>query len=336
MRSHDKRARMLLILGLVLVLAADPGMTTSGHTIPPTAIPPFSCALVTEIPQSECHALVALYNSTNGPDWGRYGPLGGWLITATPCRWYGVACEDSHVSELTLVRENLTGPIPPELGNLTNLRVLSLWDNFLSGPIPPELGNLTNLQVLSLDFNHLSGAIPPELGNLVNLRELILGANQLKGTIPPQLANLHALTDLSLSHNALTATEPALLDFLAEKSQGWDATQTVAPSSVQARVAASDHIIVTWTPIRYTSDGGYYEISYATDPAGPFTVHGRTRNKSHSQYTLTGLTPDPNYFVRVRTYTPAIFPNNQNEQWSDYSNVVFVATTTVYLPLIAQ
>jgi hypothetical protein len=29
----------------------------------------FTCASVTELPQSECEALVALYNSTNGPNW---------------------------------------------------------------------------------------------------------------------------------------------------------------------------------------------------------------------------------------------------------------------------
>ena len=43
-----------------------------------------------------------------------------------------------------------------------------LWLTFnqLSGAIPPELGNLANLTVLGLSFNQLSGAIPSELGNL--------------------------------------------------------------------------------------------------------------------------------------------------------------------------
>ena len=37
--------------------------------------------------------------------------------------------------------------IPPELGNLTNLKALRLGGNQLSGEIPPELGNLSSLEV---------------------------------------------------------------------------------------------------------------------------------------------------------------------------------------------
>ena len=48
------------------------------------------------------------------------------------------------------MRHGLNGPIPPELGKLTNLVHLDLCMNDLTGSIPPELGNLTNLQDLSL------------------------------------------------------------------------------------------------------------------------------------------------------------------------------------------
>lgn len=40
---------------------------------------------------------------------------------------------------------NLIGTIPKELGMLNNLKVLDLGMNRLSGPIPPEIGNLAHV-----------------------------------------------------------------------------------------------------------------------------------------------------------------------------------------------
>ena len=70
----------------------------------------------------------------------------------------------------------LSGEIPPALGNLTGLKSLALQRNQLSGEIPPALGNLTNLERLSLQGNQLSGEIPPELGNMA----VFLHGNQLE------------------------------------------------------------------------------------------------------------------------------------------------------------
>ena len=80
---------------------------------------------------------------------------------------------------LYLDDNGLSGAIPPELGNLTNLEWLHLDDNGLSGAIPPDLGNLTNLWGLDLRSNNLNGLIPPELGNLTNLRWMHLSGNDL-------------------------------------------------------------------------------------------------------------------------------------------------------------
>ena len=108
----------------------------------------------------------------------------------------------------------LTGEIPPELGNLSNLRVMNLGYNQLTGEIPPELGRLSNLQGLYLDENQLSGGIPPELGNLSNLQRLGLGRNRLSGEIPPELGSLLVLQHLELCQNQLTGEIPPELDNL--------------------------------------------------------------------------------------------------------------------------
>ncbi|MEN8219513.1 MAG: hypothetical protein ABFS56_24810 [Pseudomonadota bacterium] len=69
-----------------------------------------NCATVTEIPSTECEALVALYNSTNGDNWENNS---GWLKNNTPCSWYRVRCNGGHVSTLYLNSNKLTGTIPP-------------------------------------------------------------------------------------------------------------------------------------------------------------------------------------------------------------------------------
>ena len=98
-----------------------------------------------------------------------------------------------------IIKDNreLTGTIPPELGNLVNIERLYLFDNRLTGIIPPELGNLVKLGDLYLNNNQLTGIIPPELGNLVDLGGLGLGGNQFTGCIPDSLRDLFDYADLA-------------------------------------------------------------------------------------------------------------------------------------------
>ena len=86
----------------------------------------------------------------------------------------------------------MTGEIPAELGNLTNLNWLYLNNNQLTGSIPVELGNLTNLQteLYARTSNQLTGEIPAELGSLTNLQSLWLRGNQLTGCIPAGLRDV--------------------------------------------------------------------------------------------------------------------------------------------------
>jgi len=85
-------------------------------------------------PLDEHKALMALYNSTNGPDWRSSS---GWGI-GIPCAdtWYGVECQAGRVWILDLPVNQMSGVIPPELGNLNRLRKLILPVNQLSGVIP--------------------------------------------------------------------------------------------------------------------------------------------------------------------------------------------------------
>ena len=158
---------------------------------------------------SDRAALVALYNATGGRNWGRNG---NWLSNAPMGEWHGVTTDsDGRVTHLHLYSNRLTGEIPAELGNLTNLRWLYLRNNQLTGEIPAELGSLTNLKVLYLHRNQLTGEIPAELGNLANLQTLHLYSNRLTGEIPAELGDLTNLKWLDLYSNRLTGEIPAEL-----------------------------------------------------------------------------------------------------------------------------
>ena len=157
-------------------------------------------------PPETMAALAALYNATDGANWGNNG---NWLSNAPIGAWHGVTTDsDGRVTHLDLYSNQLTGEIPAELGSQTNLEVLALFDNQLTGEIPAELGNLANLELLSLYDNQLIGAIPAELGNLANLQTLSLEGNQLTGEIPAELGNLANLQTLSLEGNQLTGCIP--------------------------------------------------------------------------------------------------------------------------------
>ena len=159
-------------------------------------------------------ALIALFEATDGPNWFRNR---NWLTDAPLGDWYGVHTDASgRVTRLYLTGNDLSGPIPPELGNLGDLEILDLAANDLSGPVPPELGNLGELVDLDLYYNALSGPIPPELGNLGELVDLDLGHNDLSGPIPPELGNLGELNLLDLYENALSGPIPPELGNLGD------------------------------------------------------------------------------------------------------------------------
>lgn len=102
------------------------------------------------IPQLERDALVALYNSTNASGWY---DSSGWLGSpGTECGWRGVSCDtnSSTVLQIGLPGNNLIGPIPPEIGNLSSLTALGVDGNRLTSR-PPEVGNLTSLASLVMD-----------------------------------------------------------------------------------------------------------------------------------------------------------------------------------------
>jgi len=92
-----------------------------------------------------------------------------------------------------------------------SLRILHLTQNELGGPIPAELFDMTSLKKLFMNYNQFSGRIPNRISAWTNLEELYLLHNRLEGQIPAAIGELTNLRVLSLSENSLTGTMPVEL-----------------------------------------------------------------------------------------------------------------------------
>ncbi|KAL4271422.1 hypothetical protein GQ457_13G004010 [Hibiscus cannabinus] len=114
----------------------------------------------------------------------------------------------SHLINIQLGRNKLTGRIPATIRALKELQSASLMENKLEGFIPTELCHLNNLANLDLTSNKLSGSIHACLGNLISLRNLLLGSNMFSSSIPSTLTRLTDLLILNLSSNSLSGPLP--------------------------------------------------------------------------------------------------------------------------------
>ena len=211
------------------------------------------CSLRTDaILAAEREAIVALYDATNGADWRENN---NWLSDAPLGEWHGVTTDDSgRVVELNLLDNQLSGEIPPELGNLANLVELYLSGNQLSGCLPSGLRYVpqNDFSDTRLPFCGLStdAILAAEREVLVAFYEAVggvnwyvnsnwltnapLGAwhgvttddsgrvigltlfdNQLSGEIPLGLASLSNLERLDLSRNRLSGGIPPELGRLS-------------------------------------------------------------------------------------------------------------------------
>ena len=110
--------------------------------------------------------------------------------------WGGITVTSGRVTGMGRVIGSgfsLAGTLPPELGDLSELRNIAITgSSSLTGPIPEELGMLSELTALVLHSNGLTGSVPSELGNLTNLRgggSLVLRGNALTGCIPTSVAD---------------------------------------------------------------------------------------------------------------------------------------------------
>ena len=186
------------------------------------------------LPPSELTALSTVYDALGGPNWTINF---GWASDSDPCvtpGWFGVTCSvfgnASHVTALSLPRNNLRGVLPPladleflvgiDLSNqgadtsisnmvsgtlgalcgLGRLKTVELAYNSIAGGLPPCLHIMVAVTSLDLSFNAINGTTPDEVCDLVALEVLNLRGNQLRGTVPECLGDLPALRTLDYTN----------------------------------------------------------------------------------------------------------------------------------------
>ncbi len=160
-------------------------------------------------------ALETFFYATGGST--TWNENSNWLANCEPCtgNWKGIICNSNNrVIALDLSNQNLSGVLPPEIGELTLLEKLELSQNNIGGEIPSVLGFLPQLKVLNLGQNQLNSSIPSELGGLSFLDTLIVSNNTLTGTVPVEIGNLFGLKYMDLSYNNLSGDLPSSIGYL--------------------------------------------------------------------------------------------------------------------------
>ncbi|KAJ4974936.1 hypothetical protein NE237_008110 [Protea cynaroides] len=215
----------------------------------------FYCASADDF-DSDKSALLQFKSSVSDPSGLLSGwNTGGSSSSSDHCSWFGVVCDSKSSRVLALnitggdggsggnsealfctsnfdrvpfygfgIRRTcsdgglgrLFGKLSPSIGNLTQLRILSLPFHDFSGEIPVEIWGLRNLEVLDLEENSLSGPLPPQIGGLKRLRVLNMGFNKIAGVIPASLSNCGGLQVLNLAGNKINGTIPAFVGGFSE------------------------------------------------------------------------------------------------------------------------
>lgn len=167
-------------------------------------------------------ALLRLYENTNDQDGWKSNE--GWdreavaRLTEDHRRrlevidfWTGVTVTSGRLSHLSLVGNNLHGPLPIEFFlNLVHLKELNLSRNTLTGVVPEMLSGLKSLTWLDLSENRLSGKLPKSIGTLSGLKVINFSGNTLTNLLPSTLNRLIDLRELHCDRNDLCGELPAV------------------------------------------------------------------------------------------------------------------------------
>ncbi|CAK9142411.1 unnamed protein product [Ilex paraguariensis] len=116
-----------------------------------------------------------------------------------------------NLRHLSLAQNQFFGAIPLGLGSICDtLEELDLSGNRLSGGLPLTFVSCSSLQSINLGNNQLSGDfLQTVISTLPNLKTLNIPFNNISGSVPLSLTNCSQLEVLDLSSNALVGNIPS-------------------------------------------------------------------------------------------------------------------------------
>lgn len=281
------------------------------------------------------NALIALYNALDGSNW-----VDPWDITAPIETWdssYRLTFDDitNRVTIFEYGNAGLSGILPPEIGELTELETFFVFGNDIQGDIPAEFWNLTNLKTIILGHNpfSLTNGIPPEISNLQNLEWLNLTNIPLPPTLQPEIFNLPNLIRLRVVNCGLTGTIPAefaMIDDIFADGNNFEGTipDEILNVNGNTRLSITNNFFDFSDLEPLAQSNGYQFLNYSPQ---------RTQDEEESVESGEGadITLTVND-TNLNRSTSQITAENNNYQWFKDAVAITGATETSYTIFNAQ
>ncbi len=219
----------------------------------------------------ERDALIAIYNALDGDNWANNE---NWCSDKPVGEWFGVGTlmldtnniilpnPENYVTSIELYFNNLTGDIPPEIGDFQYLRDLRIGDTKVSS-IPKEIGKLTNLRSLDIG-GHGVKVTPKEIDNLVNLRFLYLWGENVVD-FQPELSTLVNLEYASITRNSCVGFISGLSELKKLKGLSFLGIMTSFPDEIR-NMKQLEKLTFTYSDMRGANIPAWlYELTNLTN-----------------------------------------------------------------------